>query len=503
MPNQKNIVIAGAGTSGLTTALILKKTFPFYNVSIVFSKDAPIIGVGEGSTEHWRWFQDYVGINVHDMIKYADITHKYGIKFEGWNSKNSSYFHSISGSGLVANDFYGTYTYCIENDLLLTNTFSWRGIIKDKIVLNIDEEGNNKSHYGTNQYHFDTHKLNDYLKNFCSNFGINLIEGNIDKVIKNESGYVTGLKVSSFDHPIPGDFFIDCTGFARVIMSGMQNQEFVSYKDFLPCDSALVFQTPLDEYGKIHPYTIAKRMNAGWMWEIPTQSRRGNGYVFSSKYITDEQAISEASEKLGIDIEDYRILRFKTGYWKETWQKNCVSIGLSSGFIEPLEATSISVSIQQAKLLCSYISSFGKVDHYSDEVMMSEYHRVIDSIMENCVSMISLHYICDIQDTDMWRDQSKAPIPRLLSKLVRLWNTKMPQAHDINTTGFELFYVPHFWHVAQGQNTLNKEVASVQLDAYGSRPSSINHINELTAHLLAQKEVDHAEELRACANSDS
>lgn len=492
MPNQKRIVIAGAGTAGLTSALIFRRTFPSYEITLVHSDKNPIIGVGEGSTEHWRWFQDYVGIDVHDMIRYADVTHKYGIKFEDWTSHTPSYFHSVSGSGLVSNNFYGTYAFCLENDLLLTNTFSWKGIIKDKVILTVDEEGVDKTHYGTNQYHFDTHKLNLYLKNFCSLNGINIVYGEIEKVLKDERGYISGLKISSLKSSLPGDFFIDSTGFQRVLMKTMQNQEYTSYEKYLPCDSALVFQTPLDEYGKIHPYTIAKRMNAGWMWEIPTQSRRGNGYVFSSKHISKEEALQEASDKIGMEIEDYRFIDFKTGYWNKTWQKNCVAIGLSSGFIEPLEATSISISIQQAKLLCSYIPTFDN----DSSVMVDEYHRVVDSIMENCVSMIALHYVCDKEDTPMWAEQKAKEKPQLLKQLLDLWKVKTPENHDVQTIGFELFHAPHFWHVAQGQGVLSKEAASIQLDAHGSRPSSIDHLNNLASHQISLREVDHAEQLK-------
>jgi len=499
MPNQKHIVIAGSGTAGLTSALIIKQTFPHYNISLIHSDNNPIIGVGEGSTEHWRWFQDFVNIDVHEMIKHADITHKYGIKFDGWTSSVPSYFHSISGQGLLSNDFYGTYAYCLENDLLLTNIFSWKGIIKDNIVLNIDKEGNNISHYGTNQYHFDTMKTNSYLKNLCSHRGINLLQGDIEKVIFSDNGFIRGLKISTIEQVINGDFFLDCTGFARVLMGRMQNQEFNSYSEYLPCDSALVFQTPLDEYGKIHPYTIAKRMTAGWMWEIPTQSRRGNGYVFSSKYITEEEALEEARSITGEEIDEYRVLKFKTGYWNKTWQKNCVAIGLSSGFIEPLEATSISISIQQARLLCSYLSTFNE----TSSAMIDEYHRIVDSIMENCVSMISLHYTCDVEDSQMWIDQKKMRKPQLLQDLLNLWREKLPQNHDIRSTGFELFHGPHFWHVAQGQGLLDKEIASIQLDAYGSRPDSISHLNANSQRTISIKEVDHAEELRKVRNPSS
>lgn len=491
MSNQKNIVVVGAGTAGLTTAMIVKRTFPFYNVTVVYSDRIGIVGVGEGSTEHWRWFQDYCGIHPDQMVKNCDITHKYGIKFENWTNHTPEYFHSVATSGVNALSFFGTYSLLLENSKLLTNTLSWRGLSDDKVLDQIDQDGRDVTNYGTNQYHFDTFKLNIFLRNIAHEMGINFVEGEVDKVNVDENGFITNIRVSSLTSPIYGDLFIDASGFKRVLASHMRNIEFESFRKYLPCDSAVVFQTSSDSSGKIHPYTRAIAMNAGWMWEIPTQSRRGNGYVFSSDFISEDEAVAEAEKFHGIKIDDHRLIQYKSGYYTSAWQKNCVSIGLSNNFIEPLEATTISIGIQQAKLLCSYLPTWNKESVWLDK----EYNRIHKNIMENAVSMISLHYISDRDDTPMWAAQKSAEKPALLKRLLNIWSERLPEPHDIDYTGFELFAIPHLWHVAQGQGVLNPRLAEVSLDAYGSRLPAVNNINSLIRGYLESKVIDHAEAL--------
>lgn len=497
MPNQKSIIVAGAGTAGLTSALIIKNTFPHYDVKIVYSDKIGIVGVGEGSTEHWRWFQEYCGIHPDEMVKYCDITHKYGIKFEGWTTHTPSYIHSVATTGVSALSFLASYNLMLENNKLLTNTLSWRGLLQDNILDQQDEDGIDRSHFGTNQYHFDTFKLNSFLKQRCDIAGIGLIEGEIQKVNLDSHGYISNIKISSINSLLSADLYVDASGFSRVLSSKMNNIEFNSFRKYLPCDSAIVFQTDSDPSGKIHPYTRAIAMNAGWMWEIPTQSRRGNGYVFSSDYISEEEALREAEEFHGIKIDNHRLINYRSGYYSAAWQKNCVAIGLSNNFIEPLEATTISIGIQQAKLLCSYLPTWTNSSKYIE----TEYNRIHKSIMENAVSMIALHYMSDREDTPMWRDQKKAEKPQLLKRLLNIWSERLPESHDIDFSGFELFAIPHLWHVAQGQGVLNPDLASVALDAYGSRLPVVENLNNLMSGYLSAKVIDHAEALARTKNS--
>jgi tryptophan 7-halogenase len=490
--NQKKIIVVGSGTAGLITALIIKSAMPEYKIIIVSSSNKGIIGVGEGSTEHWQLFQNIVGINVDDMVRNADITHKYGIRYENWTNHTPDYFHSVGGTGLQSNTFWGSYAYALENDLLLTNTFSWRGLVDNMVIDNGPEV-----HRGTNQYHFDTFKLNKYLTNIAADKGINFIDDEVTDVSVENNGFIESVFLKDAQKDIYGDFFIDATGFHRELLSKIADKTFISYRKFLPCDKAIAFPTESEESGQIKPYTRARALKNGWMWEIPTQTRRGNGYVFASDFCSAEQAIEEASEVHGFQVEPAKILDFNSGYFKETWKNNCVAVGLAAGFVEPLEATSISTTIQQARLICSYLPTFSEERMYG----IKEYHRVVDSIMENILCMISLHYMSDRTDSEMWRAQGKSEKPELLQHLLNIWNERCPESHDVPSTGFELFGAAHLWHVAQGQGVLNKQVASMQLDAYASRKNVSEDISNYTKSLLKQRLIGHAQALKNTRNS--
>lgn len=490
--NQKKIIVVGSGTAGLVTALIIKSAMPAYKIIIVSSSNKGIIGVGEGSTEHWQLFQNIVGINVDDMVRNADITHKYGIRYENWTNHTPDYFHSVGGTGLQSNTFWGSYAYALENDLLLTNTFSWRGLVDNMVIDNGPEV-----HRGTNQYHFDTFKLNKYLTNIAVSKGIIFIDDEVIDVSVEKNGFIGSVFLKGAQKDINGDFFIDATGFHRELLSKIADKTFISYRKFLPCDKAIAFPTESEESGQIKPYTRARALKNGWMWEIPTQTRRGNGYVFASDFCSAEQAIEEASEVHGFQVEPAKILDFNSGYFKETWKNNCVAVGLAAGFVEPLEATSISTTIQQARLICSYLPTFSEERMYG----IKEYHRVVDSIMENILCMISLHYMSDRTDSEMWRAQGKSEKPELLQHLLNIWNERCPESHDVPSTGFELFGAAHLWHVAQGQGVLNKQVASIQLDAYASRKNVSEDISNYTKSLLKQRLIGHAQALKNTRNS--
>jgi tryptophan halogenase len=490
--NEKKIAIIGSGTAGLIAALIIKSLFESYTVTVVSSSKKGIIGVGEGSTEHWRIFQDLVGIRADDMVKNADITHKYGIRYENWTNHTPDYFHSVGGTGLNVNTFFGSYAYALENELLLTNTFSWKGLVDDKIV----DLGSN-THLGCNQYHFDTFKLNSFLTNIARSKKIVFIDDEVSDLKIDEDGYIESIYLNNNKKYLEADFFVDATGFNREILSKISDQTFIPYRKYLPCDKAIAFPTESDPSGRIRPYTRARALSNGWMWEIPTQMRRGNGYVFASDFCTVDQAIEEASKVHGFEVKPAKVIDFNSGYFKTTWKNNCVAVGLSAAFVEPLEATSISTTIQQVRVLCSYLPTFSKEKTYG----IKEYHRIMDSVMENILCMIALHYVSDRSDSEMWRAQQEAEKPELLQHLLEVWNVHSPEIHDVPSTGFELFAAAHLWHVAQGQGVLNKQVASIELDAYNSRKVIREDLSNISKNLLKQKLVDHAEALAKTKNS--
>lgn len=474
------INIVGGGTAGLIAGIILKSKLPQFDISIIESTKKGIIGVGEGSTEHWRVFCEECSIDVNELVSECLATHKYGIRFENWTTTIPDYFHSI-GFYEVVNGSIPIYDYINSMGKLLTNHLTNPCFIENKIQQTED------IHRNTNQFHFDTFKLNEYLHKIAKNKGIEFKDdeitsvhldvetGNISHIVGNEAYYA--------------DFWIDASGFSRLLMKELNADEWISYSPFLLTDSAIPFPTEKDPTGQIRPYTRAIAMPNGWMWEIPTQTRRGNGYVFSSSHVSTEQAIREISNQTGFELENPRLISYSPGRLKVQWTKNCVPIGLSSAFVEPLEATSISTSIQQARLLSTFLATF----NISHTASVKKYNSIMDMFFENLLSMICLHYISDRRDTEFWRDTASAQKPEMLSELLNLWKERTPSQNDFPATGYELFQVAHFWHVAQGQGLIPKELSMKSLESQGNIGYSRLKVKELRSGFLSQKAIHHHE----------
>lgn len=487
-----SIVIAGSGTAGLLASLILRRAFPDLPITIVSSSKIGIIGVGEGSTEHWRSFMELCDIPLERMIVDTAATHKYGIRFEDWSTHTPDYFHSISGSDdIFAFGVHATYVGFFEQEKLLTNQTSSIGLIRNKI-------SRQNLHNSTNQYHFDTFKLNEFLTSLAFNRRIRFVDAEISTVKTNsDTGDIESLVLDDGTE-IPGDFFFDATGFNRVLMNSIGSADWESYSKYLLCDSAIAFPTESDPSGQIRGYTRAMAMDSGWMWEIPTQERRGNGYVFSSQFCDEEQAVHQASKKSGYAIEKNRHFKFDAGYLKNCWVKNCCAIGLASSFVEPLEATSIGSTIQQIKQIVPYVAAYQPGNTASQK----HFNKSFSTLMRNILTMIRLHYYSDRVDTPFWRAMADMPINPELEELLELWKERPPTRYDIPNNNGEMFMSPHLAHVAQGQGVITTTPCSLTINRMGLRERISSEIDKLRQARNNHELVDHAAALRETARLD-
>lgn len=480
------ITIVGSGTAGLITALMLRRAFPLREINIVSSSKIGIIGVGEGSTEHWKSFMSICDIPLGEMIVKSRATHKYGIRFENWTNHTPDYIHSVSNADVHEPiGYYAAYNGFIQDGKTLTENMSPRGLIENKINANFP-------HQSVNQFHFDTFALNKYLSEICINRNIKIIDAEAIKVILNpENGYIESIMLDTLE-VFESDFWIDATGMRRTLMSEIGNTEWVSFKEYLQMDSAIAFPTESDPSGQIRPYTRARAMLNGWVWEIPTQDRRGNGYVYSSNHCTDDQAVKEVSDLLGREIEPARSFKFDPGHLKKFWSKNCVAVGLAAAFVEPIEATSIGSTIQQARYLMHNLSTYNK----DSKKLEDDYNKKMNIMMENILAMISLHYISDRDDSSMWRQQKLMKKPEYLTNLLELWQERPPFQYDISSSNYEMFLIPHFYHVAQGQKVLSEKMAREMIRSYGTGEFVHKLISDIKLDQTSQAKVDHAEALR-------
>ena len=414
----KSIAIVGGGTAGFVSALILKKTYPNLRIDIIRSTKIGTIGVGEGSTEHWSVFMDYVGIQTAELINECDSTFKTGIMFEDWATK--PYLQSVH-SPFVA-DTLGipiAYAKLIGENVDprdLTGDYLW----KNQTPFNkfMEERPNDT---GVSQYHFNTEKLNNFLTRKAEEMGCTVVDDEINKVSITEWNNVNAIygKKEKYEY----DFYVDCTGFAKLLI-GQLGAKWQSYSKYLKMKEAIVFPTP--EEDEIPIWTLSKAMNAGWMFRIPVQGRKGNGYIFDSDFITAEEAQKEVEEYLGHGVEVRKNIKFDPGALDKPWIGNVCAIGLSASFVEPLEASSIGTSINQSFLLAQRIINYNQdsIDRYNLE---------IEAIMNNIRDFIALHYITDRRDTDFWQAVADMPLPESLEKNLRMWKYRMPTTDDMTS----------------------------------------------------------------------
>ncbi len=431
MKKVNSILIVGAGTAGLVTALILKTKYTQLNIDIVKSDKIGIIGVGEGSTEHWSDFLGFIGVDKKEIVKKCGATFKVGVNFKDWGTSN--YLHQINENmnPKYAGDFIMYNKLIAERKSLVDSEFlnnMYPKVQLDDILIK--------------QFHFDTHKLNDFLQDLCKKRGINIINDEITDVKIDENG------ITSLNDKYKADFYIDSTGFKRLLINKLGG-EWESYSKYLKMNSAIVF--PTGDEDNYNMWTLAKAMKYGWRFKIPVQGRHGNGYIFDSNYITPEQAKEEVEKELGYEIDVKKHIKFDPGALKDTWIKNCVAVGLSANFIEPLEASSIGSSIQSAYVLSQNILNY-------DEHTIKWYNKSITSINNNIRDFVALHYITPRKDSKFWQDIKEMDIPDSLAEKLDLWKNRLPAVDDlINDSGYILFQPQHFVVLLEGLDMIDRD----------------------------------------------
>jgi tryptophan halogenase len=469
----KNIVVVGGGTAGWLTALYAKKKFYDIDVTVVESKNIGILGAGEGTTPSMINFLDYINIPASTIIKEADGTIKNGIKFTNWNGDGSHYYH-----GFLADNEVGLSSF--DNPEILPKSNLLHVVLselnKPLSEVNFTEKIGEKSKVGftlhpgyegqpitdpifkyiMNSYfalHFNASKLADTLKNIGINRGIKVIEDEVLEVKQDKKGNVSSLLLEKHDS-LNVDFVFDCTGFHRLVIGNLYEAEWKSHKDKLPVDSAVPFFLPIEE--EIPSYTEAIAMKYGWMWKIPLQSRYGCGYVYDSSLISEKDAIKEIEEYLGFEPEyprkDKGGFAFNAGYYKTPWVKNCIAVGLSAGFIEPLEATSIWVSIISITNCMTNLNSLENIK----EGVIEEFNKEFCEINDEIVDFIHLHYLTKREDTDFWKKfKTKENYSNFLKKMLDAQAYRVWEYRDFSETVFPL---DSWMSVADGLGLVNRDV---------------------------------------------
>ncbi len=508
-----NFIVVGGGTAGWLTALFIKNQYPWTNVTVIASEEIGILGAGEGTTPHFVNFLNRLGITVSDIVKNANGTIKNGIKFDNWKGVNDSYFHGfweLPDLNVFTNtdlEDDGISSLILEqiakgesiDDVMFTAQSSKNNLVNFAPNTSMSLKGehplehfNDLSNYGL---HFDAKLLAKYLKKVSMYRGIKFIDSKISKINSDKEGFIESVLTERGDN-LNCQFIFDCTGFAREIIGKHFNTEWVSYSDKLPMKKALPFILPIDE-NVIPPYTESTALKYGWMWKIPVQTRYGCGYVFDSDYIDEEQAKNEIREIYGQDVEFGNLFSFEAGRYKETWVKNCVAIGLSAGFVEPLEATSIWTSITSLRQYL--INNLGAIER--NKFYIDRFNTKINKFHDDTKDFIYLHYYTTRNDSDFWKEfKSKHTPTENIQKYIDYCKETLPERDFIHSIN-QAYGSASFYPISHGIGLFSKEIAFILINSIYSdirRDAASAKIKSylLNMHLNLKTLTDHAEFLR-------
>ena len=448
--NIKDIVIVGGWTAGWLAAaaisFLLKN--PNIRIRLVESEQIGTVGVGEATIPHIRYFNQLLGLNENDFLRKTNATFKIGIEFVNWGQIGESYFHSFSPYGVNMEGVHFHHfwlRHAMKEGAPPPDEYNLHGLASKRSLFTHPKPELRGSPLSTIEYafQFDAGLYAKYMRGVAESRGVTRIEGKVVDVLKRaEDGFVDSISLESGE-TVSGDLFIDCSGFRGLLIEQALETGYDDWSHYLPCNRAVAQGCELD--GPPIPYTRATAHKAGWQWRIPLQNRLGNGHVYCSEHISDDEAYAQLKSGLdGAPIGDPKFLRFTTGVRKKAWNKNVIALGLSAGFLEPLESTSIHlIQTAVARLMTNFPDkrfNQSDIDFYNRKTLL-EFEQVRDFLI--------LHY-CATQRTDspFWNYVRTMDLPESLKERINIYMENGRLYRENN----ELFSEDSWFAVFEGQN---------------------------------------------------
>jgi tryptophan halogenase len=448
--NIKKIAIIGGGTSGWMSAAALAQVLRgnYSEITLVESDDIGTVGVGEATVPPMHVFNRMLGLNESDFMRKTQATFKLGIQFVNWARQGDSYFHGFGdiGKDINAIRFYH-YWLKLSQQGLVEDLDNYKiakvAAVQGKFMLPVDQPNSPLSEI-TYAFHFDAGLYARYLREYAETRGVKRVEGKVVSTQQRDDGFIDAVTLASGER-IAADLFIDCSGFRGLLIEETLRTGYEDWSHWLPCDRAWAVAT--ENYGELLPYTRATAHAAGWQWRIPLQHRTGNGHVFSSAFMSEDEARSILLKNTKGQVRsEPKLLKFVTGKRKKVWQKNCIAIGLSSGFMEPLESTSIYL-VQSA--LARLVTLFPNKDF--DQPSIDEFNRQSDFEVERIRDFLILHYHATTRnDSNFWNYCRTMDIPSTLMEKIELFKT----SGRIFRTAAEMFGDQSWIAVMSGQGII-------------------------------------------------
>jgi len=446
----KDVVILGGGTAGWMTAAYLGKALQGrVTITVLEAPAIPRIGVGEATVPNLqRAFFDYLGLAEEDWMPECNAAFKTAVKFINWRTPGVGQSTARDYQGRPDHFYHPFGLLPTQDQIPLShywlNKYRQGGTdeqfdyacfkepaMMDALRAPRFSDGRRATNYA---WHFDALRVADFLRRFATEKqGVRHIEDTLAEVVKDGRGYITALRTEQ-GRTIEGDFFVDCSGFRGLLINQAMEEPFVDMSDHLLCDSAVATSIPHDDAAHgVEPYTSAIAMSSGWTWRIPMLGRFGSGYVYSSKFMEQDKAIEELSHMWGLDPEEteFNKIRFRVGRNRRAWVRNCVSIGLASCFLEPLESTGI---------YFIYAAIFQLTKHFPDKrfdpTLIDSFNREIETMFDDTRDFIQTHfYFAPRTDTEFWRANKELRLGDSIQEKIALYRAGLPVNAPITDEG--------------------------------------------------------------------
>lgn len=457
-----SILIVGGGTAGWITAAIIaakhrmrcsQDDAPSIQVSLIEAPDIPTIGVGEGTWPGMRSTLKKIGIKESDFLKECSASFKQGSMFVGWRNgqPDDYYYHPFEmPQGYMEGNLSQYWVDAKPNMSFSKMACVQESICEKNLSPKLRSSGDYAGvvNYG---YHLDAGKFSEFLKRHCiEKLGVQLVSDKVVAVVESACGDIDSVKTARSGN-LTADLFVDCSGFKSLLLAEHFNIEFIDKSDAFPINSALAVQLPYEGEEAIKSVTVSTAQEAGWIWDIGLSSRRGVGYVFSDKYITKDQAASQLQSYLGLADEKFselskRSIPIKPGYREKFWHKNCVAVGLSAGFLEPLEASAIMLIEVSANMIADQMP----VNRTAMDTVAKRFNRRTRYRWERIIDFLKLHYTLSERPEPFWRDSScDSSLSERLIEDLALWRHQTPWKVDFDSVD-EVFPVASYQYVLYG-----------------------------------------------------
>lgn len=477
--NIRSIAIVGGGTSGWMTAAALSKLIkPDYcQIRLIESEDIGTVGVGEATIPQIQLFNKLLDLDENEFVRKTQGTFKLGIQFVNWKKLGHKYIHAF---GEVGKDMEGIqfYHYWLKMSQLGNveelGNYTIGGLASDRgKFMRPFDAGNSPLSTIAYAFHFDAGLYARFLREYSEARGVLRTEGKVvDTILRASDGFIESVQLASGER-IDADFFIDCSGFRGLLIEQALKTGYEDWTHWLPCDRA--WAVPCESVGEPIPYTRSTAHSAGWQWRIPLQHRIGNGHVFSSKFMSEDEARSILLNNLdGKPLAEPRLLKFVTGKRKKAWNKNCLAVGLASGFMEPLESTSLHLVQSTIARLMSFFPN-----KYFDQEDIDEFNRQNDFEVEKIRDFLILHYhATERNDSDFWNYCRTMSIPEALTQKIE----QFKKNGRIYRNSTEMFNDLSWLEVMHGQGihprTYHPLVDRMTKDEIAQRLEGVRHVIE-------------------------